>query len=671
MDMDMKKISTYIILSTAFLLSVVSCNFLDIDKYFSDEIKIDEVFANKRNVEAYIWGMSEEFADEGSLYQDQEYPGPLATDEAFTMYETEYGYNGMRYVLGEISANYTYSLSNVWIRSYQNIRRANTVFARIDEATDLTPQDRAELLSLNRFFRAYSYYKIWLGYGPCILLGDEEVESNLTLKQYDRARATNEETVSYIVDELEEAAKYLPESYPLMEFGRPTKGAAYGLIARLLTYYASPLWNGGAPARRCFGNWYRSTDRAKYVNTDNYDEERWAKAAAACKRVMEMKKSGAPLYKLFTVQADNLTPALPEGVTSDPDFYEEWPVGAAGIDHFRSYSEQFTGEAVIATNPEYVWGKRSGAVREDTRMAFPMKNGGWNGMALTQKVIDNYRMLDGRTISNSSALYPYSEQGFTTAQKSFSGYRLNAGVYNMYNNREMRFYACVGFCERFWEMSSTTMSGKFNQTIAYYFDSPNGKQNSATDYTPTGYVVVKYIHPQDAWDGDNARRMEKGYPIVRYADILLMYAECLNNLTRSYSVTLGDQTYEISRDVNEIKNAFNLVRHRAGLPGITFADLANPEDFQKLLQSERMSEFLHEGQRYFDVRRWGIYEETESEPVMGMNVDGSKENFYQRTVPNTSRIGSRLVHKKLYLMPVPLSEIRKLPSCDQNPGWED
>ena len=55
---------------------------------------------------------------------------------------------------------------------------------------------------------------------------------------------------------------------------------------------------------------------------------------------------------------------------------------------------------------------------------------------------------------------------------------------------------------------------------------------------------------------------------------------------------------------------------------------------------------------------------------MGMNVDGSKENFYQRTVPNTSRIGARLVHKKLYLLPIPLSEIRKLPSCDQNPDWE-
>lgn len=91
------------------------------------------------------------------------------------------------------------------------------------------------------------------------------------------------------------------------------------------------------------------------------------------------------MYSLFTVQEDTQTPPLPEGVTSDPDFYEPYPVGAAGIDHLRSYSEQFTGEAVIATNPEYVWGRKSQTLVDNTRMSFPISFGGWGGMALTQK----------------------------------------------------------------------------------------------------------------------------------------------------------------------------------------------------------------------------------------------------------------------------------------------
>ena len=115
----------------------VSCNYLDIDKYFSDEIKIDSVFSNKRNLEAYVWGIASEFNDEGSYLQNSDTPGTYATDECFTMNETLHGYNGLRLVLNEINANATYTFGDVWTRGYRAIRRANTVFARIDEAWDL------------------------------------------------------------------------------------------------------------------------------------------------------------------------------------------------------------------------------------------------------------------------------------------------------------------------------------------------------------------------------------------------------------------------------------------------------------------------------------------------------------------------------------------------------
>jgi hypothetical protein len=471
----------------------------------------------------------------------------------------------------------------------------------------------------------------------------------------------------------------------LAEFGRPTRGAAYGLIARIRLYHASPLWNGGDVAKRCFGNWYRSTDGVPYVNTKEEDNERWALAAAAAKRVMDMTNGGAPMYKLYTVTStsestkynwtDGSVNYLPEGVDSDPDFYEQWPTGAAGIDHLRSYNEIFTGEAIMQTNPEFVWGRQSATLRNNTQMCFPIKSGGWCAMALTQKMIDGFRMADGRQKDNSSELYPYSTEGFTTSATKFSGYKLNSGVYNMYVNREMRFYANVGFCERFWPMESCTESADKNKTIKYYYSDENGRQNSAIDYTPTGYINVKFIHPQDAWTGTNNRRMDKAYGIIRYADILLMYAEALSNLDQEYTVTLGegDSAYEatVSRDIEEIKYAFNQVRHRAGLPGITDAELVDHETFQPILEQERMIELLCENHRYFDVRRWGIYEREESIPVQGMNIDGDKDTFYQVVVPNTSRIASRLVHKKLYLLPIPLAEVRRLPSCDQNPGWED
>lgn len=651
------------------LLALFSCkDFLSVDKYFSDEIKLDSVFAKTRYIDAYMWGAAAQFPDEGAILQDNYTPGPLATDEAFTSFYTMHNYNGIAFVLGEITPSNLRSF-NKWGSLYQIIRKCNTIIKRIDEASDMTTKERFYILGTTRFLRAYAYYNILVDFGPPILLGDDIVESNAELPYYDRARSTYDEAVEYICTELEEAAELLPQTVSLMEFGRPTKGAAYGLVARIRLIHASPLYNGGQAARSTFGNWKRKKDGVLYVS-QTYDEKRWAVAAAAAKRVMDLQGPGGSLYRLHIVEKDIDTPPLPEGITSDPDYYKNWPDGAAGIDHFKSYSDMFTGESVIPTNPEFVWGRRSGVVQANTQMSFPQKIGGWNGMSVTQKVIDNYDMIDGRPINNSSVNYTYTENGFTNAAKTFSGYRLNAGVSNMYVNREMRFYASIGFSECFWPMSSSTSSGQYNQTIAYYYDSPNGKGSVSApqDHPITGYVIKKYIHPNDAWSGTNARRMDKAFPIIRYAEILLSYAEALNNLTTSHTIEMNGQQQTLTRDINEIKRAYNMVRHRVGLPG--FNGTENQSAVQRAIEKERMSEFLFENRRYFDVRRWGIYEATESEPIKGMNVEGTKDVFYSRVIPNTSRIGARIVNKRMILLPLPLGELRLLPSLDQNPGWE-
>jgi hypothetical protein len=84
-----------------------------------------------------------------------------------------------------------------------------------------------------------------------------------------------------------------------------------------------------------------------------------------------------------------------------------------------------------------------------------------------------------------------------------------------------------------------------------------------------------------------------------------------------------------------------------------------------------MVEFLHENRRYFDVRRWGKYEQTENEPIMGMDVEATKDYFYRKVIPNTSRIGSRIVNKRLIFVPIPKDDIRRMTLLDQNPGWEN
>ncbi len=105
-------------------------------------------------------------------------------------------------------------------------------------------------------------------------MGDEVVNTNEPIEYYDRPRATYDETMNYTCEEFEKAARLLPlpQDVSTLDFGRPTKGAALGLVARLRLIHASPLFNGGPVASAYFGNWKRKTDGVHYVS-QQYDEK--------------------------------------------------------------------------------------------------------------------------------------------------------------------------------------------------------------------------------------------------------------------------------------------------------------------------------------------------------------------------------------------------------------
>lgn len=657
----MKRIYILIsILSLCFTFN--SCNYLDVEDYFKDTLPYDSIFQNSRNVQRYLWATASQLPDEGAVLMHSYTPGPLATDEAFALFTTSQ-FRGMAFVLGEVTPDNSRGM-NAWGDMYKIIRKCNIILSRVNSVPNISTSERVEITGYTQFLRAYAYYNILMDYGPVILLGNDILESNETPDYYANHRATYDESVDYICEQFEQAAKYMPEKVILSYFGRPSRGAAYALIARLRLQQASPLYNGGNAARAYFSSWKRSVDDINYVS-QTYDEKKWAIAAAAAKRVIDMN-----LYTLHTVPKDATTLALPESV-SEADF----PNGAGNIDPFKSYSYMFNGESVTQTNPEYIWGRMSGAVRDITRHSFNMDiMGGWNGMSIPQKIIDNYRMFDGRTINNSSYSYPYSEDGMdNSGKKVFSGYTLNNGVSKMYTNREMRFYASIGFSRRFWPALSTSETARKNLTITYDKNGNSGRYsatNNESDYPITGYVITKFIHETDAWKGEGAARIDKGFPIIRYAEILMSYAEALNNLKGSHIVELDNgTTYTVSRNTEEMKSAFDQIRYRAGLPGLTQSELSNPDLIQKLIEQERMIEFLFENRRYYDVRRWGIYEETEKEPITGMNIEASEPEYYTRVIANHAKVRNRIVNKRMIFLPIPKNEVRKVKGLDQNPGW--
>ncbi|MDR0700415.1 MAG: RagB/SusD family nutrient uptake outer membrane protein [Tannerella sp.] len=669
----MKNTIKHIVVCAAFTLGMTtvfhSCNFLNVDDYFNETLKYDSIFHNKLNLQKYLFNAANSFDDEGQIFGNTVYtPGIMATDEAFSLGSA---YNGMSLVLDEVTANDAQGI-NIYDKMYRIVRKANTIFARMDEAADLTSVDKREIMGYTHFLRAYAYYNLLNLYGPIVILGDDVLESNEETEYYARYRNTYDECVNYICEEFEKAADYLPSEIAVSFFGRPTRGAALGLIARLRLQHASPLFNGGGKegnaARIYFGDFTRSSDGVHYIR-QQYDERLWAVAAQAAKRIIDWG-----IYHLHIVERTGDARALPSTVPNDA-----FPNGAGNVDAYRSYHEMFTGETLPSRNPEFLWGRISGSVKAFTQRAFPVTYfRGFNNLCVTQKIVDAYYMEDGRTKEEAMG-DTYSESGYLSGNRAFSGYEMRSGVHNMYVNREMRFYASVAFSGTWWTASAATDESYKNKQISYEYSGEGGKSSVTTDvnsYPITGYVPRKYIHPEDAWAGvgtaDGTSVLDKPFPIIRYAEILLSYVEALNNLENPYTLTDADgNEYTFSRDVAQIKYYFNQVRYRAGLPGMTEKQAEDPVAVQQLIERERMLEFMCENRRYFDVRRWGKYVDSENELMMGMDTDASGDAYYTRVPLNHSKARRRVVNRKFVFMPIMISELRKAPTLDQNPGWEN
>ena len=181
--------------------------------------------------------------------------------------------------------------------------------------------------------------------------------------------------------------------------------------------------------------------------------------------------------------------------------------------------------------------------------------------------------------------------------------------------------------------------------------------------------IKKFVHPND-YPGNYVAKAETA---IRYADILLLYAEALNELTGTYNIPSWNEatTYTISRDKEQMERGIHPVRIRAGLPDYPdeFYLQSGVDDMRKALKRERMIEFMGEGKRYFDIRRWKDAPVEESLQIYGCNVfvgEAKRDEFHSAipvyNLPST-------FSEKLWLWPIKHSELKRNSRLTQNPGW--
>lgn len=145
------------------------------------------------------------------------------------------------------------------------------------------------------------------------------------------------------------------------------------------------------------------------------------------------------------------------------------------------------------------------------------------------------------------------------------------------------------------------------------------------------------------------------WPLLRYSDVLLMFAEAENQLNGPSA-----RAYEALNQVR--RRGYGKLIHVAD-PSVDAPSGMSKQDFQEFIMNERLRELAFEGLRKHDLIRWGIY-------VATMQAQASVYESSMPTDLRTAAVGqARRVTDRAVVYPIPNTELATNKKANQNPGW--
>jgi hypothetical protein len=344
------------------------------------------------------------------------------------------------------------------------------------------------------------------------------------------APAPEANVISFVENELDSASNLLPATPA--GGGRVAQGAALALLARVQLFY-----------------------------------KQWSDAAATALQVIN---SGN--YSLFKVKSLSNTDTLDDysslvnfaNETDKQNFY-------LGL---KSYQDMYL--SANEGNPEFIFEcqfspaapyEYTGLANAVNTLLPPSDLNGWSSIDPTQSLVDCYWNRDG-------SVYTPITQATSAGYYNWPGTPAPA-YFNQFKNRDPRLYASIWYSNSTWN--------DYASGYTFIWQGP-GNNNSAT-----GYNFRKLLDP--AFAAGPSWQAGQSFPLIRYAEVLLTYAEAQNEATGP-----GATVYA----------ALDSIRSRAGVAFVNQTVYNTQATLRTLIQNERRIELAEEGTRYFDIRRWGI-----------------------------------------------------------------
>ncbi|WP_343523998.1 RagB/SusD family nutrient uptake outer membrane protein [Pedobacter sp.] len=487
--------------------------------------------------------------------------------------------------------------SSHWQNLYEGIQRANDALKNIAIKSPSSPEKKARYIAEAKFLRAYFYLRLNQLYkGVPIYL-----EPYLPEEAF-KSRSTEAEVWAQVISDLTAAIAEpsLPDRYTSGNgnYGHVTKGAAYALRGKAYMY-----------------------------------TQKWDLAAADFQKV---KDAGYGLFANYSALFKTANEQSNEMIFS---------IQNIGVTGFGSTTQFYCG----------------------TRSSF---GSCWNTYHVSPNLVDLYENADGSKFNWDAVIPGYSSLSVAEREVYFLRNNLTAAEIAAATTRgaKMSLYLPTGNEARIMQAYANRDPRLAANVITPYstylgvFGGANAVVTSRWPYRSEGatngdlrtdtqslfyYLYRKYVY-EGTTETPGRDYGPTDFVLIRYADVLLMWAEALNE---------QGLTAEAIAKVNE-------VRTRAGVAILQNTNAALPTfvtgqtDLRERIRNERRVEFPNEGINFFDEMRWKSWKDKVFYAGNGV------KQVWGKVVYAYSFKGDYL-----YNWPVPAVEIERNPNLTQNPGW--